>query len=582
MPTEDAQVLADFKGLRTPLRASPALQSNLSAIPGFEGYDPNRDISTARNVDMGNIKHVDVIDPGTQKATRYFLDSYSPTKLTMGQRAKALGKTIAPLAFAGLGANMLYRGVSNRKGALGKVVRSIKQRLGKKDDKKNQKKTASKFTPFRDAAKTTLTYGVPLMALGAGQGILTDKIQQKILPVTDREINTLTAADEIHKTKRETVRKAVGIPLSMLVGLGGAGILGLAGSRAGRKYIQRNFGSLDKALEATSDPAVKKRIETMKKNLGSVGALGGAYAGFALGGMGTGLGKMVAQKRKMATRGDDPLREELGETREQIAKDPNKSMILPGLLGLGIMGGTIGAAKKYYPGMIRKMKSDMVFKDRVPGMDLIRKASGVEPTAKIVPDFNVAGLLPETAAEALEDYVKATTKGQGASPEVVEYAAQSAGGAVKDKDANMLEALDELGALGGRLIGGDGSRSYAQDLIRDNPDLAADLLKQTERKQKASKQILDNLGLETFKLPVSYKTPNVNIPVPKNTEIRKTDDGQLGVEGYTDIADALRRTGLYNDDAITDKLKAIIGGTNKARQSGMSNAEMFKQVMGAS
>lgn len=336
VPTHDVQDLADFKGVRTPLRMLPAFQGILSAIPGFEGYNPNNDISTAESVAREHIKHVDVVNPETGKATRMFLDSYQAPKLTAKQRLKALRGAAVPLGLSAMGADAIYRGVSGRKGVLG----TLADKYLKSDKAQEKRAGAMKYTPVRSGLADTAKYILPATAAAFGIGVASDALKRRILPVEDYEHSPVNIVDEGKGLARETARGFVGKIPDAVLGYGGmlaaGGLGGLLKYRGAAKQLKELGIAADKMPEK-----LKRRATLLGAGLGVGGYTGGAM-----------LGMYPIIKYKDAARGRDELRTELGETPESQMASPWKSAIVPGLISTGIGASAAIAGRKYFPGFI--------------------------------------------------------------------------------------------------------------------------------------------------------------------------------------------------------------------------------------
>lgn len=346
VPTADVEELADFKGIKTPLRLSTGLQGALGHIPGFEGYDPSRDISTGLDIAQENIKHVDLVNPESGQATRYFLDSYRAPKLTGKQRLKSLGRAAVPLGLAGVGADMIYRSVSGRKGALGTLLSKYRKR---KEEKGSTKTASKKHRPYLTAAKNIGKYGVPAVGLGLGMNVAFDAIGRKVVPVTEAEYAPTNLDDEIEGVAREAVRGTGGAALKQGVSFG----LSALGAAAGRKFMSRSIRKRLPELAAaakagdTQAQQTLKNISTLPEHIGT--AMGGAAPGLA------GIAGMFPYiKYRRAARGQDTTRAELGETPEEQMKTPWKSAVLPTLATLAVSGGVLASGAKYFPGLIRR------------------------------------------------------------------------------------------------------------------------------------------------------------------------------------------------------------------------------------
>lgn len=348
VPTHDVQMLADFKGVSAPLRLVPALQGLLSNIPGFEGYNPNNDISTAADVDMSNIKHVDMRD-ADGKVTRYMLDSYKPTKLTAGQRINSLRRAALPAALVGMGADAIYRGVSGRRGILGTAVAKYRER-----EEGQQRKTAAakgkKFRPYLQTAKDMAQYGVPVLGLGLASSALEDKIGRTIVPVSEAEYNPTSARDNAEGVVRETMRGAAGTGLRVAMAAGLATPSAALGSRLGTKYVKKHLAELIDA--GNTNPMAKAVADKALR----VGKYGGGAAGVYLPAIGT-LGAAFASKKyKESARGQDTLRAELGTSPEEQMRTPWKSAIVPAAATLLGVGAAVGQVRRRFPGLIAAEK----------------------------------------------------------------------------------------------------------------------------------------------------------------------------------------------------------------------------------
>jgi hypothetical protein len=348
VPTADVQELADFKGIKTPLRLSPALQSLLGSIPGFEGYDPSRDISTGLDVAQDNIKSVDLVDTATGKATRYHLDSYRKPKLTGKQRLKSLGRAAVPLGLAGLGADMIYRAASGRRGLTGTMLNKIRNR--KKSEDKSTTKTASKaHRPVLNAVKNIGKYGVPVIGSGLAANVAFDALGRKIIPVSEAERNPASLKDEVEGIARETARGSAG---NLVKGIGMAGLMALGG--VGGRYLSRNMvRSKLPELTALAKKGDEAAIEALEK-----AEFVPRMIGTALGTQAPSYAMMAAaiptNAYERAARGQDATRAELGETPEEQMKTPWKSAVIPTLGVLGTTGSLLASGAKYFPGIVRR------------------------------------------------------------------------------------------------------------------------------------------------------------------------------------------------------------------------------------
>jgi hypothetical protein len=354
IPTDDVQMLADFKGIRTPLRLSPGIQATLGSIPGFHGYNPNQDISTGRDVARSAFKHVDVLDPETKKTTRYMLNSYEAPKLSGSQRLKSLGRGALPLALTGLGADAVYRAVSGRRGVLGRAIDKYRER--------HQEKTGAKdWAPLRSAAKDTLRYGIPTLGAGFALSAVADKIGRGLVPVTEAEYAPTSLDDDIEGMARESTRAASGGTAEFLLGLGASGLSGLIGSKVGIHKLKKALPELH-ILAGKGDRTAKKLLGGLQKEVG----LMGAGVGAAIPGMAQTGAALMSTKYEDAARGRDEFRTEIGESSESQMKTPWKSAVLPGLVTAGVLGTTLGSTRKHFPGLIKKTVGQLVA--RVPHM----------------------------------------------------------------------------------------------------------------------------------------------------------------------------------------------------------------------
>lgn len=354
IPTEDVQMLADFKGIRTPLRLSPGIQSILGTLPGFHGYNPSADISTAKDVGRSAIKHVDVLDPNSNKTTRYMLDSYEAPKLTGMQRLKSLRQAAVPLALTGIGADAIYRAVSGRRGALGTVLERYRARKEKRREQKLEKTSAATHRPYMTAAKNTLKYGVPVLGLGLGLGALQDIVGRTVIPVSGAEHSPESLKDDVEAIARESTRKGVG---KLAKGAINWAALGAGGSLGAYLAAKKVKASLPRLVELAQDASASEHDRKMAKDfLESRIAIAkklGASAGAMVPGIGL-LGATVAlNKYKRAARGQDDLRTELGESPESQMKTPWKSAIVPGIATAAVLGTGLASASKHFPGLIR-------------------------------------------------------------------------------------------------------------------------------------------------------------------------------------------------------------------------------------
>lgn len=347
VPTSDVQTLADFKGVRTLLQFSPGLQGILGRIPGFEGYNPNNDISTAKNLARQNIKHVDVMDKDTKRVTRYMLDSFDPTSISLGSRLKSMAGAAMPLAATVAGADAIYRGVSGRRGILGTAMQAYKDRTS---NQPAQEKRAGKYSPYINTAKNTLMYGVPILGTGALIGAGMDRIGREIVPVTQAEYDPISARDHVEGTAREAARGIAGLGLKA----GTAAVLGVPGALLGRKlfnkYLDTHMAELIDA--GRRDAKVHARVAGAKlignRLAGTVGAVLPMYAASAA--------EPVIAKYREAARGQDDLRTELGTTPEEQMETPWRSTILPAAAVLGGTGFAAGQIRRFFPGMLAKVK----------------------------------------------------------------------------------------------------------------------------------------------------------------------------------------------------------------------------------
>lgn len=398
VPTRDVKMLADFKGVAPFLRLSPRLQGLLGKMPGFEGYDPNNDISTARNVGRENIKFIDIQHPN-EAPKRHFLTSYSPEKLSIGDRLRGVRSAALPLALTGLGANMIYRGVSGRPGAIQDTITAAKKRYidGQTPD---ETKTAAaptsgnygKFRPTLNTAKLVGKYGLPAMAVGTGIAAIDQAIGDKIMPVKDYEIEPLTAEEEARGVQRDFVRGMQGTALRAGAALGLTALGAKVGSNIARKKLQQMFPDLEAALKAAPND---QGLLALKNMLDKGGSRAGALAGTQLPGLAAIGGAMTSRALNAARRGDDPLREQLGETRQEIAATPWKSAIAPAVGTL--VGGTYAGSRvaKNFPGMLASLRRKVMFE----GVDPIAAVTGRSSGAKIYP----GQLVPESYSKLLED-----------------------------------------------------------------------------------------------------------------------------------------------------------------------------------
>jgi hypothetical protein len=402
VPTRDVKMLADFKGIAPFLRVSPRLQGLLGKMPGFEGYDPNNDISTARNVGRENIKFIDIQHPG-QAPTRHFLTSYSPEKLSIADRLRGVRSAALPLALTGLGANMIYRGVAGRPGAIQDTITAAKRRFmdnqptdatkqPPEETKTAAPATYGKFKPMRNMAGLVGKYGLPTLAVGTGIAATDQFIGDKIMPIKDYEIEPLTAQEEARGATRDIYRGLQGGMLRAGVGMGIAALGAKAGSSIARKKLQQMFPDLEAALKANPND---KGLLALKNMLDKGGGRIGGLAGLQLPGIAAVGGAMTSRALNAARRGDDPLREQLGETRQEIAASPWKSTIVPALTTLGVGTYAGGQVAKNFPGMLSSLRRKVMFE----GVDPIGALTGQQGGPKIYP----GQLVPESYSRLLED-----------------------------------------------------------------------------------------------------------------------------------------------------------------------------------
>lgn len=383
IPTEDVQMLADFKGIRTPLRLSPGIQSILGEIPGFHGYNPSADISTAKDVGRSAIKHVDVLNPESNKAVRYMLDSYEAPKLTGMQRLKSLRQAAVPLALTGIGADAVYRAVSGRRGVLGTALERYRARKEKRRERKLVKTSSAAHRPYMTAAKNTLKYGVPALGLGLGMGVLQDKVGRTVIPVSGAEHSPESLKDDVEGIAREATRGGVGKLAKGAINWGALGASGALGAYLATKKVKASLPRLVALAQDASASAHDRKMakDFLEEKLRLAKHFGGV-AGTMVPGISM-LGATVAlNKYKRAARGQDDLRTELGESPESQMKTPWKSAVVPALATAAVLGTGLASASKHFPGLIRGQTAEAA--SRMPHIMKGEAKSMLETTLKAV------------------------------------------------------------------------------------------------------------------------------------------------------------------------------------------------------
>jgi len=330
VPTAELSNLKDFPVLRRYVQVLPGLQSALKAVPGFETYEPGRDMSLPHNVPHQNFKSIDFIDETGENIHRYINTKYEAPKLTMGQRARSLGRGMVPLALGAMGADLLQSAVTGNKTYMSRGAQALWETIGNKPKEerasakrkklKKLKKLAAvaRFAPGTDTAKAMLKYVLPGAAVISGTGLLAGHMATQSVPLSALEQDETAPASKriLERVTQDLKRSAIA-----------EGLIGLTLPTLG-------------TIAGTVLPAKDVKSRILKAG---AGAITGSLASFPA--------RNIYNEYINASRGDSALAENLGMKKDKIKEHAALLSALPtAITGAGIVGSGIYGYKKYYPG----------------------------------------------------------------------------------------------------------------------------------------------------------------------------------------------------------------------------------------
>ena len=321
-PTAELSNLKDFPVLRRYVQVNPGLQATLKKVPGFETYEPGRDMSLPHDISNKNFKTLDFIDETGEKVHRFVNKDFEAPSLTMRQRLRSLGRGALPLGLAAFGADLAQSAVTGNRTYTARGAEALWKKLlgNKKDGQSQETKQAAiaRFSPVKDTAKAMGKYIIPGMAFTTGAGLLAGHAALQSIPLSEKETDDKAPAFE-----KALERATQDLKRSAIAEMG----LGIVMPAAG--------GIVGSMLPATD---IKGRI--LK---GALGTLGGAMASLPA--------RTVYQNYIDAKRGNSVLAENVGVNKKQIQDNAALISALPTALGgSAIMGSGVYGYKKYYPG----------------------------------------------------------------------------------------------------------------------------------------------------------------------------------------------------------------------------------------
>lgn len=399
VPTHHLDNLNDFKGFRKLVQVNPGMQSSLKFIPGFQTYEPGRDLSIPHGISPEQIKHVDFINKDGE-VVRYLHDGYKAPEITTAERLSALRRAALPGTLALVGADLLQSAVTGKQLYITRGIKDVFGRL-----KSNEKKAA--FTPGLDTLKATAKYILPATAVVAGTGLAAGYLAEKALPISEEERSPKTVADYAVRVSKD-VGRSVPIAIATQVGLP---ILGAA-------------------IAPTILRGAMKDAPAMANLAAKLGL--GAGAGMVL----SPVAARVAENYLKAKKGENAILSSVGVSKKDIENHAILSAALAPSLGMvGALGGATYSIKRYYPalglaatnplkgaqgaeflGVVDKKEVDNFIAER---LDLIGKLKGKGiaskkdiAEAKSMVDRGISRGLPgmeqhiDTLAKDLKDHLK--------------------------------------------------------------------------------------------------------------------------------------------------------------------------------
>jgi hypothetical protein len=311
------------------------------------------------------------------------------------------------------------------------------------------------------------------------------------------------------------------------------------GKKKGMAAMRQMMPDLEQAVQNNPNNAGLKEVrDVLMRGAGVAGMAGGSQLPFVLG-----VGSAAAARAYNNARvGEDSMREQLGETRQEIAASPWKSAVVPTLATLGGAHYVGTATRKNFPGLLASLRSKALYE----GLPF----AGV----KLPP---VGLLVPESFTKGLEHLAQ---QGEGYKPSIAELRAAHLAAEGHAAEASMKANY------GAAVVGNlRGSKLLTAGLTQDpkvvqeefekareaaekaRPHIEALFEPFKQRQAEAGKKILQNAGVEA--IPIDRFSSNEQTVLGGHTGA-----GLRALFADKDHAPALRahlgHTEAYNKDYI--------------------------------